>query len=84
MKNSSVFKANDSFEKGQFTLGAFIDLSIAFDTVDHSISLKKMKLYVMTNKKFARFESYLSNRKQYIHVVENSGTDLKCITYVVP
>ena len=77
MKNSSVFKANDSFEKGQFTLGAFIDLSIAFDTVDHSISLKKLKLYDITAKNLPWFESYLSNRKQYVHIDEKSETDRK-------
>ena len=55
-----------SFEKEQFTLGVFIDLSEAFDTVEYSILLKKLKYYGITDKNLACFESYLSNRKQYI------------------
>ena len=73
-----------SFEKEQFTLGVFIDLSKAFDTVDHSILLKKLKLYGITDKNLAWFESYLSNRKQYIETGENSKIDLKYVTCGVP
>ena len=79
-----VDKIFDSFEKEQFTLGVFIDLSKAFDTVDHSILLKKLKFYGITDKNLAWFESYLSNRKQYIEIGENSKTDLKYVTCGVP
>ena len=39
-----VDKISDSFEKEQFILGVFIDMSKAFDTVDHSILLKSSTL----------------------------------------
>ena len=83
-----VAKIFDSFEKEQFkkkTLGVFTDLSKAFDTVvDHSILLKKLKLYGITDKNLAWFESYLSNRNQYIEIRENSKADLKYVTSGVP
>ena len=39
-----------------------------------------MKLYGITDKTFAWFESYIFNRKQYIHLGENSKADLKYVT----
>ena len=59
-------------------------MSKAFDTVDHSILLKKLKLYGITDKILAWFESYLSYRKQYIQIGEYSKTYLKYVTYGVP
>ena len=45
-----VDKILDFFEKEQFNIGIFIDLSKAFDTVDHSMLLKKLNLYGITVK----------------------------------
>ena len=54
-----------SFDESKFTLGIFIDLSKAFDTVDHKILRKKLELYRIKVCKVRWFESYSSNRKQF-------------------
>ena len=72
-----------NFDNGKSTLGFFIDLSKAFDTVDHQILLKKLKHYGVNEKTLTWLRSYLFQRKQYI---ENSN-DIKYlleIDYGVP
>ena len=46
----------------------FIDLKKAFDTVDHDILCKKLKLYGVQQRELSWFKSYLSNRKQFCRV----------------
>ena len=40
----------ESFEYNKYALGVFIDLSKPFDTVDHSILLKKLELCGVTDR----------------------------------
>ena len=63
----------ESFERNQYTLGVFIDLSKAFDTVNHPVLIKKLQIYGIRGVNLAWFCSYLGNRKQYISL----GHDLK-------
>ena len=68
-KNTILLNANElcqSFDETKFTLGIFIDLSKAFDTVDHKILTKKLEFYGIKGCNLGWFESYLSNRKQFI------------------
>ena len=53
----------ESFENNKYTLGVFIDLSKVFDTVDHSILLKKLELYDITDRNHGWLKNYLSNRR---------------------
>ena len=74
----------EAFEKNKYTLGVFIDLSKAFDTVDHSILLRKLELYGITDRNYAWIKSYLSNRLQYIQIDENSRTEFCVVKCGVP
>ena len=73
----------EAFEKNGYNLDVFIDLSKTFDPVDHSILLKKLELYGITDRNYARIKSYLSNRLQYIQIDENSRTEFCVVKYGV-
>jgi hypothetical protein len=53
-------------DQGEFTGAVFLDLSKAFDTVDHGCLLSKLSIYGIDNRELAWFESYLFDRKQYV------------------
>ena len=72
-----------SIDKDQLTCGIFIDLSKAFDTVNHDILLDKLDNYGIRGKALSLFRSYLSGRKQYT-VIENVKSKTSNIDCGVP
>ena len=67
-----VEQTNQSFEKNEFTLGVFVDLSKAFDTVDHQVLLKKLEYYGIAGNNLRWFENYLKDRQQFVSFEHNS------------
>ena len=61
-----IDRIHKSMDNGQIPVSIFLDLSKAFDTLDHTILLSKLKHYGIKNKAFQWFNSYLSNRHQYV------------------
>ena len=53
-------------DKDQRTGAVFLDLSKAFDTVDHAWIISKLASYGICKTEQKWFESYLFNRKQYV------------------
>ena len=65
------------------TLSVFIDLRKAFDTVNHVILLRELEAFGFRGLTLKLFESYLSDRMQYVSI-NRIKSSLKPITVGVP
>ena len=70
--------------KKNYVGAVLIDLKKAFDTVDHTILLKKLFCYGVRDVPFEWFESYLSGRKQCSVVGDSKSSFLDEGKYGVP
>ena len=55
-------------DRNEIPFSIFLDLSKAFDTLDHTILLQKLKHYGIYGKALHLCESYLTNRSQYVEI----------------
>ena len=83
---STVLKG---FQQNEFTLGVFLDLSKASDTLDHQILLDKLCKYSIRGTALNWFASYLSNRMIRVKcMVTSTGkteySEYKSISYGTP
>ena len=72
-----------TIDEKKYGCGVFIDLKKAFDTVNHEILLQKLEHYGIRGVALSWFESYLTDRKQYVHL-NGINSDIKNITCGVP
>ena len=63
-------------------IGIFVDLSKAFDTLNHNILLQKLSSYGIRGLANRWFQSYLQDREQYVNFKNVLSSKSKIITGV--
>ena len=76
-------KISTSLDNNEFSIGVFIDLSKAFDVLDHNILLRKLEHYGFRGIVLSWFRSYLQCRKQYV-LFNGIPSSLQNISHGVP
>jgi len=77
-----VDKIAKEIDKKEIPFSIFIDLSKAFDTLDHEILLKKLRYYGIEGTQLKWFESYLTGRRQSVKFNNTISSQLEIKTGV--
>ena len=77
-----------NLENNKYTVAIYLDLSKAFDTLQHSVILKKLECYGIRGKCLEWFTSYFKDRYMSVKIQTRSGTieksELKTVEYGAP
>lgn len=76
-------KILSAIDKREYTVGVFMDLQKAFDTIDHNLLMTKLERYGIRGIAYTWLKNYLDNRKQYVQL-NDEKSDLLRITCGVP
>ena len=79
----SLEKNIEVLDNSEFAICILVDFRKAFDTVEHNFLLQKLYHYGIRGNALQLFNSYLSNRYQYVNY-NNTYADMKLITCGVP
>ena len=78
-----IDKIKQAIDNNELTCGLFLDLSKAFDTVNHEILLYKLDHYGIRGPALKLIKNYLTNRKQFVKIGKNKS-ELRPISCGVP
>ena len=82
-KPSLLTSITQDLDKGKIRISIFLDLSKAFDTLDHVILLQKLNYYGIKSVELKLFKDYLQNRTQYVSY-DKTNSDMYRISTGVP
>ena len=80
---SHITNIYDSLDNDDYIFSLYLDFSKAFDSVDHSILLRKLYHYGIMGVPHDWVRSYLSDRKQFVSV-NDVQSDIRTLTHSVP
>ena len=78
-----IDRITQDLDQGNMLITIFMDLSKAFDTLNHDILIYKLKSYGLSEAALKLMQSYLTNRKQYVEI-NNTQSTKNDITVSVP
>ena len=81
--NVLLEKLYNNLDKGKVTHSVFLDLSKAFDTVDHKILIEKLQFYNFSESAHSFIKSYLTKRSQFVSI-SNVSSSMREINIGVP
>jgi len=74
-------RVQKALDKRVHTIGIFIDLSKAYDVLNHNLLLEKLSYYGIRGSTNSWFRSYLFRRKQFIEISQSNTSSGKVNTY---
>jgi retron-type reverse transcriptase len=75
-------KISKKMVEGLYTLGIFLDLSKALDTVNHEILIKKLEHYGLRGICLQWFTNYLQERSQIVQYKQHTSNEMNVTTGV--
>ena len=69
-------KITKAIDRREYTIGIFLDLSKAFDTINHKILVKKFDHYGVRGISNLWFQNYLTNRKQIVKYNQTRSNEM--------